>query len=309
VSASAVLIGGAGVLGVAIAMLVAAFLPARSGQHGVARALTTIEHSYAQAPALAGPGADLLGALPVLGRALALRLSPATIAASLQRRLDVAGNPRRWTPDRILAAKGFGLVACAVLGALCGMRSPGLLALCAVLGGVAGFFVSDLLLFNAGQKRQAKLQRSLPDALDMLTVCVEAGLGFDGALGQVARNAEGPVAAEFARALQEMQIGKTRAQALRAVVDRTTVPELRSFVAALVQASDLGIPVAQVLREQSREMRVRRRQQAEYRAQQVGVKITFPLILCLFPALIVIVVGPGLIELAGTLFHHLLHPL
>ncbi len=143
----------------------------------------------------------------------------------------------------------------------------------------------------------------------MLTVCVEAGLGFDAALTQVARNAEGPIAAEFARALQEMQIGKTRTQALRAVVDRTTVPELRSFVSALVQASDLGIPVAQVLREQSKEMRVRRRQRAEYRAQQVGVKITFPLILCLFPALIIIVVGPGIIELAGTLFHRLGHPL
>lgn len=306
---SAVLIGGAGVLGVAIAMLVAALVPARAGQHGVARALTTIERSYAQALPAAGTGADLLGALPVLGRAVALRLSPATIARSLQRRLDVAGNPRRWTPDRMLAAKGLGLIAGALLGTLGGLRSPGLLVLCAVLGGGAGFMAPDLLLFNAGQKRQAKLQRSLPDALDMLTVCVEAGLGFDGSLTQVARNAEGPVAAEFARALQEMQIGKTRTQALRAVADRTTVPELRSFVAALVQASDLGIPVAQVLREQSKEMRVRRRQQAEYRAQQVGVKITFPLILCLFPALIVIVVGPGLIELAGTLFHHLIHPL
>jgi tight adherence protein C len=300
-----ILIGGAGALGVAMAMVVAALLPARSGQHGVARALSTIERSYARAPAVAGTGADLLGALPGIGRAVALRLSPATIAGSLQRRLDVAGNPRRWTPDRMLAAKGLGLQAGAVLGGLCGLGGPGLLVLCAVLGGGAGFLVPDLLLFNAGLKRQAKLQRSLPDALDMLTVCVEAGLGFDGALTQVARNAEGPVAAEFARALQEMQIGKTRTQALRAVADRTTVPELRSFVSSLVQAGDLGIPIAQVLREQSREMRVRRRQQAEYRAQQVGVKITFPLILCLFPALIVIVVGPGLIELAGTLFHHL----
>jgi tight adherence protein C len=300
-----VLIGGAGALGVAMAMVVAALLPARSGQHGVARALSTIERSYARAPVVAGTGDGLLGALPGLGRAVALRLSPATIAGSLQRRLDVAGNPRRWTPDRMLAAKGLGLQAGAVLGGLCGLGGPGLLVLCAVLGGGAGFLVPDLLLFNAGQKRQAKLQRSLPDALDMLTVCVEAGLGFDGALTQVARNAEGPAAAEFARALQEMQIGKTRTQALRAVADRTTVPELRSFVSSLVQACDLGIPVAQVLREQSREMRVRRRQQAEYRAQQVGVKITFPLILCLFPALIVIVVGPGLIELAGTLFHHL----
>jgi tight adherence protein C len=139
----------------------------------------------------------------------------------------------------------------------------------------------------------------------MLTVCVEAGLGFDAGLAQVARNTEGALAAEFARALQEMQIGKTRAEALRAVADRTSVAELRAFVSALIQAGELGIPVARVLREQSREMRVRRRQRAEYRAQQVGVKITFPLILCIFPALIVIVLGPGLIELPGTLFRHL----
>src|SRR5579859_7835611 len=111
----AVLIGGAGVFGVGIAMLVAALLPARSGQHGVARALTTIERSYTRAPAAAGTGADLPGALPVLGRAVALRLSPATIAGSLRHRLDVAGNPRRWTPDRMLAAKGLGLLAGAVL--------------------------------------------------------------------------------------------------------------------------------------------------------------------------------------------------
>ena len=305
---SVFLIGGVSVLGLAIAVLVVAILPARPAQHGVARSLTAIERSYTRAPA-GGTGDGPPAALPGWARALASRLSPSGAAGSLQHRLDLAGNPRHWTPDRILAVKGLGLVTCAVLGALCGLRSPGLLVLGAVLGGGAGFFAPDLLLFNAGQKRQAKLQRALPDALDMLTVCVEAGLGFDAALTQVARNAEGPAAAEFARALQEMQIGETRAQALRAVVDRTTVPELRAFVSALVQASDLGIPVAQVLREQSKEMRVRRRQQAEYRAQQVGVKITFPLILCLFPALIVIVVGPGLIELAGTLFHHLSHPL
>jgi tight adherence protein C len=308
-SGSVVLFGGAGVLGLAIALLLAAFLPGRPGQHGVAHALTAIERRYAQAPAAAAPGADPLGALPGWTGGLAARLSPSGIASSLQRRLDIAGNPRRWTPDRMLAVKGAGLLTLAILGGLCGLRSPGLLILGIAGGGAAGFLLPDLLLFNAGQKRQAKLRQGLPDALDMLTVCVEAGLGFDAALTQVARNAQGPVAAEFARALQEMQIGKTRTQALRSVVDRTTVPELRSFVSALVQASDLGIPIAQVLREQSKEMRVRRRQQAEYRAQQIGVKITFPLILCLFPALIIIVVGPGIIELAGTLFHRLGHPL
>jgi len=102
-----------------------------------------------------------------------------------------------------------------------------------------------------------------------------------------------------------MQIGKSRSQALRAMVDRTSVPELRTFVSAVVQGAELGIPVAQVLREQAKEMRVRRRQRAEGRAQQVPVKITFPLILCLFPALLVIVVGPGIIEIAHSLFHRL----
>lgn len=304
-----VLIGGVGVLGLAIALLVAALLPAGPGQHGVAQALTSIEGSYAQAPAVADTGAGRPGLLPGWTGALAARLSPAGAAGKLQHKLDLAGNPPRWTADRMLAVKGSGLLALGVLGGACDVSSPGLLILGAVAGACGGFFLPDLLLLNVGQKRQAKLQQALPDALDMLTVCVEAGLGFDAALAQVARNTEGPIAAEFTRALQEMQIGKTRAQALRAVVDRTRVPELRAFVSALVQAAGLGIPVAQVLRDQSGEMRVRRRQRAEEKAQQIGVKITFPLILCLFPALIVIVVGPGLIELAGTLFHHFAHPL
>ena len=130
-------------------------------------------------------------------------------------------------------------------------------------------------------------------------------MGFDAAVIQVARNTDGPLAAEFARSLQEMQIGMSRSQALRAMVDRTSVPELRTFVSSVVQGSELGIPVAQVLREQAKEMRVRRRQRAEGRAQQVPVKITFPLILCLFPALLIIVVGPGIIEIAHSLFHRL----
>jgi tight adherence protein C len=185
------------------------------------------------------------------------------------------------------------------------LHSPGLLILCVILGGAAGFFLPDVLLYNSGQKRQAKIQMLLPDAIDMLTICVEAGMGFDAAMIQVARNTDGPLAAEFARSLQEMQIGKSRSQALRAMVDRTSVPELRTFVSSVVQGSELGIPVAQVLREQAKEMRVRRRQRAEGRAQQVPVKITFPLILCLFPALLIIVVGPGVIEIAHGLFHRL----
>ena len=304
-SSAVLLAGGLGALALAIALLGMAALPARAGQGGVAQSLAAIEQRYAYQSREAGGDGDLFAALPGWMRNLALRLSPSGIGGSLQRRLNLAGNPGRWTPDRILAVKGLGLLGFAVIGALYGLHSPGLLILCVIVGGVAGFFLPDLLLYNSGQKRQAKLQNLLPDAIDMLTICVEAGMGFDAAMTQVARNTTGPLAAEFARSLQEMQIGKSRSQALRAMVDRTSVPELRTFVSAVVQGSELGIPVAQVLREQAKDMRVRRRQRAEGRAQQVPVKITFPLILCLFPALLIIVVGPGVIEIGHNLFHNL----
>jgi tight adherence protein C len=197
-SGTVLLAGGLAALGLAIALLVVAVVPARSSEHGVAHALAAIDQSYSQGSSAAADDGDVL--LPGWLRSLALRLSPSGIAAKLQHRLDLAGNPGRWTPDRILAVKGLGLIALAMLGALLGLRNPGLLILFAAVGGAIGFFLPDVLLYNSGQKRQAKIQVALPDALDMLTVCVEAGLGFDAALAQVARNTEGPLAAEFARA-------------------------------------------------------------------------------------------------------------
>jgi tight adherence protein C len=303
VTGTVLLAGGLGALGMAIVLAVMAMAPARPAQHGVARALTTIEESYAQqSPAGAGgTGADHFTALPGWLRGLAVRLSPGTMASTLQRRLDVAGNPPGWTPDRILGVKGLGLLVLGVLGALYGLHSLAILILAGGFGAVTGFFLPDLLLYNAGLKRQEKIRAALPDALDMLTVCVEAGLGFDAALAQVARNTTGPLAAEFTRALQEMQIGKSRSQALRAMVARTTVVELRSFVSSLVQAGELGIAIAKVLREQAKEMRARRRQRAEERAQQVPVKILFPLVMCLFPALLVVIIGPGALSIAHAL--------
>jgi tight adherence protein C len=160
------------------------------------------------------------------------------------------------------------------------------------------------LLYNTGLKRQEALRRSTPDALDMLTVCVEAGLGFDAGLAQVARNTDGPIAGEFARLLREMQIGKTRITAFQDLAARTTVPELQIFVSALVQSDKLGIPLAGVLREQSSEMRLKRRQRAEELAQKVPVKILFPLLLCIFPALFVVLIGPGAIQIAHSLVQH-----
>ena len=288
-----------------IALLALAVLSARSPRRGVAGALASIEQHYRQQGSALVQSQDQESQdnLPDWARSLALRLSPKGFGATLQRRLDLAGNSPRWTADRVLAVKGIALIAGAMLGVLFGVHNLGLAVVYAAIGAIVGFVVPDLLLYNAGIKRQALILSALPDALDMLTVCVEAGLGFDGALSQVAVNTRGPLAEEFARALQEMQIGLSRSQALRGMVARTTVTELQSFVSALVQASELGIPVARVLREQAGEMRIRRRQRAEEKAQKVPVKIMFPLVTCLFPALLIVIIGPGVIQIAHTLLH------
>jgi tight adherence protein C len=295
-----------GAFGLALALMVMAVGRAKPKQRGVAGALAAIEQTYTHRVEAAGEegGSDPFAQLPGWLRIMALRLSPASFAVTLQRKLDLAGNPPRWTLDRILAAKGLGLIGLALLGVLIGVHNFALMLLLAIGMGTFGFFLPDIWLYNLGQKRQAQIRVALPDALDMLTICVEAGLGFDAALAQVARNTDGPLAAEFARVLQEMQIGKSRSQSLRAMVGRTTVTELRSFVSALVQAGELGIAVARVLREQAKEMRLRRRQRAEEQAQKVPVKILFPLIACLFPALMVIIIGPGGITIANALFGH-----
>jgi tight adherence protein C len=299
-----VLFGSLGALAVAIVILAVAVMPARPGEGGVAGALASIEKRYASAGAAgAQKSADPLAALPGWLRALALRISPAGFAAKVQHRLDLAGNPDRWNPDRILAVKGFGLLLLGALGMLLGARSPMLLLVGAAVGAAIGFFLPDLLLYNVGIKRQALIRAQLPDAMDMLTICVEAGLGFDAALAQVARNSSGELAAELARALQEMQMGKSRTEALRAMATRTTVPELRAFVSALVQAGELGVSVASVLREQAKEMRLRRRQWAEEQAQKVPVKVLFPLLFCLFPALFVVVMGPAAITVWNLFFN------
>lgn len=299
------LYGAVGALAVAMLLLVISVAPARP-LRGAARAISVIEQGYSQvAPRRAGARRAAASSPSWLGT-IGRRLSPAGAAAALQHRLDVAGNPGSWTPDRVLAAKGVGLLGLGVLGTVYGLaftHSIGLAFIGLAVGGAVGFYLPDLLLYNAGLRRQAQIQRALPDSLDMLTVCMEAGLGFDAALAQVAQNTSGPLAAEFTRALQEMQIGQARTDALRALLTRTTVPELRMFVSALVQAGELGIPIAKVLREQASEMRVRRRQRAEEQAQKVPVKIMFPLITCLFPALMVVIIGPGILRIAHALFH------
>jgi tight adherence protein C len=230
----------------------------------------------------------------------AAKLTPGGYARRLQHKLDLAGNPGGWAADRVLAFKGIGLVIGAVLGFLFGSKEGAGIFLILPLGAVIGFFLPDVWVKNLGQHRQQEVQNGLPDAIDMMTVCVEAGLGFDSALARVALNLDGPVALEFARVLQEMQFGKSRTEALRGMVDRTDVSELRTFVSSLIQSAELGISVGDVLRAQAGEMRIKRRQRAEERAQKLPVKILLPLVFCILPCVFIVVLGPAVINIVHT---------
>jgi tight adherence protein C len=241
---------------------------------------------------------------PLQERAVGLgrRISGADTAERIRRKLDLAGNPPGWTVDRVLSGKVTG----AVVGLIGGlvfqlMLSSPTWKIVVVIGvTVIGFFAPNLYLYQRAHERAERLQRDLPDAIDLLTISVESGLGFDAAVQQVARNTEGPLAEEFSRVLREMQIGQGRADALRAMGERTNVGDVRTFVGAMVQADSFGIPIAQVLRVQSAEMRVKRRQRAEEKAQQVPVKITIPLIFCILPTLFIAVMGPAVLSIMDS---------
>ena len=270
------------------------------GRAGVAKGLSSIDAIYganADPDKLAAPGVS--NRVAQLSRAA----TPSRALEYLRRRLDFAGNPPYWTVDRLFEIKGLALIVGLLVGLAFGFVAGGALgaAIGLVIGAPLGFFVPDIVLYDVSERRQDRFRRTLPDILDTLTVSVEAGLGFDAALAQITRYGRGPLAGEFARVLQEMQIGVSRMDALRSLGQRTNITELRSFCAIVVQATELGVPIANVLREQSKEMRVRRRQRAEEAAQKVPVKILFPLIFCLFPALFIVVLGPGVINIVNVL--------
>jgi tight adherence protein C len=239
---------------------------------------------------------------PLLKRFLGIgrRLSGADTGERIHRRLELAGNPPGWTVDRVVSAKVLGAIGGFFVGLLFSIViNPGgtvkLVIVVAAL--VMGYFGPNLFLYQKSYDRQSQIQRGLPDAIDLLTISVESGLGFDAAIQQVARNTTGPLAEEFSRVLREMQIGLGRNEALRALSERTNLADLRSFVSALSQADAFGIPIGAVLRVQSTEMRVKRRQRAEEKAQQVPVKITVPLIFCILPCLFIAVMGPAAISM------------
>ena len=214
-------------------------------------------------------------------------------------RLDRAGNPPGWDPERILAAKAVSAIGlfCLVGGLMLLSRTP-LQALLWGLGfGVFGFFLPDLLLMNKAQHRSDSIRKALPDSIDLLTVSVESGLAFDAALDQVARNTDGPLAEEFARVLKEIQIGSSRSDALRALAERTDVDDLRVFLNSMIQAEKLGIPIADVLRVQASEIRLKRTQRIEEKAMKLPVKLIFPVMLCIMPALFIVILGPAVLSI------------
>ena len=289
---------GLGALFLALLLVTLTVLPASADRRQVARTVRTgsgYRVGRAAAAATARPSTGYLRLATSVGRAL----TPPGLLDSLNRRLDRAGNPQRLGVDAVLALKGVLLPVGGALGLLLGVLVSGPLGsvVWTVAGSVAGFFAPDLLVGHLASERQQQIRYTLPDILDTLVVTVEAGLGFEASLAQVVNNGRGPMVGEFARVLHEMQIGRPRVEALREMAARTDVAELKAFASAVVQATTLGVPMAKVLRQQSEEMRVRRRQRAEEMAQKVPVKILFPMILCLLPALFVVVIGPGIIKL------------
>jgi tight adherence protein C len=242
---------------------------------------------------------------PFYNAALGLtrRFTPAGARDAIRRKLVMAGSPFGWDPDRVLVAK----VACLSGGVVLGLLFLALFSFAwplRVLGflaiGLLGYWLPNIVLTNAVQRRQNEIRSALADSIDLLTICVEAGLGFDAALAHVSKNTSGPLADEFYRTLQEVQLGRSRNEAMRNLADRSNVPELRAFVLAMVQADIFGVSVANVLRIQAKDMRVKRRQLAEERAMKVPIKVLFPVLFCIFPALFVVILGPAVMRIADV---------
>lgn len=236
-------------------------------------------------------------ALQVLVR----RATPAGYIARLDHWLSMAGRPQSMPLDRLLMAKPALAVAGALLGMLlvAGDFSPRNIALL-VFVTIFLYFLPDLLVFNQGTKRQEAIEQELPNTLDQMLISVEAGLGFESAMARAAQQGGGPLAQELIRTLQDIQVGRPRQEAYQALANRCTVQDLKSFVRAVIQADKYGVPIAKVLRTQAKISRVKRRQRAEEKALKLPVKILFPLILCIFPVLFIVLLGPAVINVIAA---------
>lgn len=224
------------------------------------------------------------------------RLAPQSTLERTAQQLKLAGSPRNMSAAEFWTIRGAATVVLGVLTFMVMLRSDSEASqrlLYSVLGAAVGFMLPLLWLRSVIDRRKAAIIKKLPDALDLMTICVDAGLTFDGAMDKVYEKWQDPLSLEFGRVIYEMQLGKSRRQSLRDMVDRIDVPDVTSFVASVLQADQLGVSIGKVLRIQSEQMRVRRRQRAEEKAQQAPIKMLFPMVFLIFPAMFIVLLGPA----------------
>ena len=301
------LVGGAVFAAIALTIyLIASRVEERSTVRASLRQLDDYRIDNEREKELLDPFGDRIVS-PVLDRIIAIgrRFWPSGYAENAKRKLVIAGKPTKVELDRFLAIRVLTIATIPVWAVLCfggflPLTGKMPLALFAFLtfGCVMG---PDAVLNRWMQERQEIIRRRLPDILDLLTISVEAGLGFDQAMDRTIAAVPGPMSDEFARMLGEARAGVSRAEALRALDERIQVPEVRSFVLAILQADTFGVSIGRVLRAQSDEMRIRRRQRAQEKAQKAPVKMLIPMVFCIFPALFVVVIGPAIINLSNSL--------
>jgi tight adherence protein C len=237
---------------------------------------------------------------------IAIRFTPQNALQSVARKLELAGNPGKLDPTMFLALQ---FIVALVFGGLLILvfslgksNMPLSQRLLFTVGGfVMGFYFPQLWLTSKIGKRQKEVRHALPDALDLLTICVEAGLGFEAAMSKVSEKWESELSRSFSRVLQEIQLGKVRREALRDMADRLGLAEMTSFVAAVIQSEQLGVSMAKVLRIQSDQMRVKRRQHAEEEAHKAPIKMLIPMALLIFPALMVVLMTPAALRMMGSM--------
>jgi tight adherence protein C len=232
------------------------------------------------------------------------RVTSASFAERTQKRLALAGNPgdlrvADWLGIKAVSAIVFAGVFFLLMGILLGSPTTGLLL--AGVGAGIGYIVPEFWLGGRVRKRQKAILLMIPDALDLLTISVRAGLGFDAALGKVVEKLKGPLTEEFRRALAEVRVGKARREALRDIIPRTEVVPLTNFIGAIIQAEQLGVSISKVLQVQSEQLRIERRQRAEEMAAKAPIKMLFPLVGCIFPSLFIVILGPAVILIVQNL--------
>jgi tight adherence protein C len=243
----------------------------------------------------------LLGPVVRFVNDLIISVTPKHVVDAVKEKLDVTGNPWNMTPGDYILMRVITLAIIPLAGFGLALRlGPGTAALLAFVLAALGWLVPEMMLQSKKRDREKQIRRSLPDVLDLLTVSVEAGLGFDAALAKVVERKKGPLAEEFAFLLQEIRMGKPRRDALRELSERVKIDDITSFIASVVQADQLGVSIANILRIQSAQVRTKRRQQAEEAGMKAPIKMLFPLVFFIFPTLFVVLLGPAIIQVATT---------